>query len=172
MRTSRTPRRTGAGTGAGADGEAAAVRRWSMLGASTLAQAAAAVMVHGPAFLIPALHDREGLSLAGAGLVAAAPTVGVMLTLVAWGAVDRPARRALRAGDRPRRPPPPRGCSPRWCGGTVPLALALLLAGAAAASTNAASGRVVVGWFPPERRGLAMGIRQMAQPVGRRASPR
>src|SRR3546814_6237667 len=46
------------------------------------------------------------------------------------------------------------------------LALALFLAGAAAASTASASGRVVVGWFPPERRGLAMGIRQMAQPVG------
>jgi sugar phosphate permease len=46
------------------------------------------------------------------------------------------------------------------------LFVALLLAGAAAASTNAASGRVVVGWFPPQRRGLAMGIRQMAQPVG------
>jgi sugar phosphate permease len=25
---------------------------------------------------------------------------------------------------------------------------------------------VVVGWFPPQRRGLAMGIRQMAQPLG------
>ena len=42
----------------------------------------------------------------------------------------------------------------------------LLLGGMAAASTNAASGRVVVGWFPPHRRGLAMGIRQMAQPLG------
>ena len=36
-------------------------RRWAMLAASTLAQAAAAVMIHGPAFLIPPLHDREGL---------------------------------------------------------------------------------------------------------------
>jgi nitrate/nitrite transporter NarK len=42
----------------------------------------------------------------------------------------------------------------------------LLLAGMGAASTNAASGRVVVGWFPPHQRGLAMGIRQMAQPLG------
>src|SRR5262249_28947475 len=40
------------------------------------------------------------------------------------------------------------------------------LAGAAAAGTNAASGRVVVGWFPKARRGTAMGIRQMAQPLG------
>jgi sugar phosphate permease len=51
-------------------------------------------------------------------------------------------------------------------GGTPALVVTLFLAGAAAASTNAASGRVVVGWFPAERRGLAMGVRQMAQPVG------
>ena len=40
--------------------EAGAARRWTMLAASTLAQAAAAVMMHGPAFLIPTLHDRGG----------------------------------------------------------------------------------------------------------------
>ena len=40
------------------------------------------------------------------------------------------------------------------------------LGGMAAASSNSASGRLVVGWFPPEQRGLAMGIRQTAQPLG------
>jgi sugar phosphate permease len=48
----------------------------------------------------------------------------------------------------------------------VLFAVLIGLAGASAASANSASGRVVVGWFPPERRGLAMGIRQMAQPAG------
>lgn len=141
------------------------LRRWAMLAASTLAQAAAAVMMHGPAFLIPVLHDREGLSLAQAGLVAAAPTVGVMLTLVAWGALtDRIGERAvLLAGLTTTTAA---GVVSVVVDGLVPIALALLLAGGAAASTNAASGRVVVGWFPPQRRGLAMGIRQMAQPVG------
>lgn len=136
-----------------------------MLGASTLAQAAAAVMMHGPAFLIPVLHDREGLSLAEAGLVAAAPTVGVMLTLVAWGALtDRVGeRRVLLCGLLATAAA---GVVSVLVDGLVPIACALLLAGAAAASTNAASGRVVVGWFPPHRRGLAMGVRQMAQPVG------
>jgi sugar phosphate permease len=146
--------------------EAGAARRWTMLAASTLAQAATAVMVHGPAFLIPVLHDRRGLSLAQAGLVAAAPTVGVMLTLVAWGAVtDRRGERFVlvtglvattAAG----------ALAALGGGGTPVLALTLFLAGAAAASTNSASGRVVVGWFPPHRRGLAMGVRQMAQPAG------
>jgi len=136
-----------------------------MLGAGTLAQGAAAVLIHGPAFLIPALVQREGLSLTQAGIVAAAPTVGVMLALVAWGALtDRRGERlvllvgvgsatVLGALALPAR-------------GPLVLSLVLFVAGAAAACTNSASGRVVVGWFPPERRGLAMGIRQMAQPAG------
>lgn len=135
-----------------------------MLAVGTFAQATTAVMVHGPAFLIPTLH-RSGYSLAEAGLVAAAPTVGVMATLVLWGlVVDRRGERfALLTG-----------LSGTTVAGALAamthsvwlLALMLGLAGAAAASSNAASGRVVVGWFPPHRRGLAMGIRQMAQPVG------
>ena len=50
--------------------------------------------------------------------------------------------------------------------GAWPWALGLLVAGIGAAATNSASGRVVVGWFPPERRGIAMGIRQTGQPLG------
>lgn len=135
-----------------------------MLGASTVAQAATAVMVHGPAFLIPALH-AGGLGLAEAGLVAASPTFGVMLTLVAWGAVaDRRGERfTLLAGLAATTVA---GVLAAISGGTALLAITLFLAGAAAASTNAAGGRVVVGWFPAGRRGLAMGIRQMAQPAG------
>ncbi len=50
--------------------------------------------------------------------------------------------------------------------GTVALGVCLLLAGAFGASVNAASGRVVLGWFSKEQRGLAMGWRQTAQPLG------
>lgn len=135
-----------------------------MLGASTLAQAAAAVMIHGPAFLIPTLH-AQGMSLARAGVVAAAPTVGVMLTLVAWGWVtDRRGERFVLVTGLVATTVA--GVAGALSGGTTLLVLTLVLAGAAAASTNAASGRVVVGWFPPQRRGLAMGIRQMSQPIG------
>jgi sugar phosphate permease len=136
-----------------------------MLAASTLAQACAAIMMHGPAFLIPVLHGREGLSLAQAGLIAAAPTVGVMAALVAWGAVtDAYGERIVLltglAGTAVL------GLAAVLVHDLVLFAVLLGLAGASAASANSASGRVVVGWFPPERRGLAMGIRQMAQPVG------
>jgi sugar phosphate permease len=145
--------------------EIGATRRWAMLGSRTLALASAAVMIHGPAFLIPVLHTREGMSLISAGLVAAAPTVGVMITLVGWGLVtDRRGERFVLLTGLALTTVA--GLAAVLGGGTALLALALFFAGAAAASTNAASGRVVVGWFAPERRGLAMGIRQMAQPVG------
>ncbi|GAA5156324.1 MFS transporter [Nocardioides marinquilinus] len=141
-------------------------RRAAMLAAGTVAQSGSAVTVHGAPFLIPALRDDYGLSLAGAGVVAAAPTFGLVLTLVAWGLVtDRRGERfALLAS-----------LSLTVAAGvlaavlgTTPAALAVLLflAGAASGGTNAASGRIVVGWFPPLRRGLAMGVRQMAQPAG------
>ena len=140
-------------------------RRWSMLAAGTWAQAAAAVLVHGPAFLIPVLHEREGLSLAAAGAVAAAPTVGVMCTLVLWGLLtDRRGERLVLVLGLTLSTL--LGAAAVATRGPLALAVVLFLAGAAAASTNAASGRVVVGWFPPHRRGLAMGIRQMSQPVG------
>ncbi|HEY1133253.1 MAG TPA: MFS transporter, partial [Nocardioides sp.] len=140
-------------------------RRWAMLAAGTGAQASSAVMVHGPAFLIPALHTEQGLSLAEAGLVASAPLAGIMVALLAWGAVvDRRGERfallsglTLAAGG---------GLAATQTSGLAPLAAALFVAGVGGAATNSASGRVVVGWFPPERRGLAMGIRQMGQPLG------
>ncbi|MGN6253246.1 MAG: MFS transporter [Marmoricola sp.] len=144
-------------------------RRWGILGASFAAQAASAVTAHGPAFLIPALHGQRHLSLAVAGVVAAAPTVGVMLALIGWGVfVDRHGERpALLLGLAGTTLFGALAALVASEGGSIPvLVLLLALAGASAASSNVASGRVVVGWFPPHRRGLAMGVRQMAQPVG------
>jgi sugar phosphate permease len=140
-------------------------RRWTMLAVSTFAQAAASVAINGAAFLIPVLVDRRSLSLAEAGTLAALPLVGVLCTLLVWGAlVDRVGERfVLLAG---LAGVAVAGVLATLTSSTVALGGALLLAGAFAASTSSASGRVVVGWFPPERRGLAMGIRQMAQPVG------
>ena len=136
-----------------------------MLGASLLAQSATAVMVHGPAFLIPTLHRQLGLSLAQAGLLAAASTIGVMLTLIPWGyVVDRHGERFVLVlglvGTAAA------GVVAALVHSTLALGAALFVAGAFGASSNSASGRVVVGWFPAHRRGLAMGIRQMAQPLG------
>jgi sugar phosphate permease len=130
-----------------------------------LAQGTSAITINGPAFLIPTLHEREGLSLVQASVVAAAPSVGVMLTLIAWGyAVDMLGERLVLAAGLAGTTLA--GLAATRVDGAVPLALALFVAGAFAASTSSASGRVVIGWFPVHRRGLAMGIRQMAQPLG------
>ncbi|MGN5240780.1 MULTISPECIES: MFS transporter [unclassified Rhodococcus (in: high G+C Gram-positive bacteria)] len=144
-------------------------RRWLILALGVFAQTAQATVVNGAAFLIPTWHDDAGFTLAQAGTLAAAPLFGGMFTLVAWGAIaDRFGERlALSAG---------MAITATAITGatftTSPAALAVLLAcgGAGAVSANAASGRVVVGWFPVHQRGLAMGIRQMSVPLGVAAS--
>jgi nitrate/nitrite transporter NarK len=45
-------------------------------------------------------------------------------------------------------------------------AVLFALVGAAGASVNSASGRLVMGWFGVHQRGLAMGIRQTGVPLG------
>ena len=139
-------------------------RRWLVLAAGTVALTAGSAFQYGLAYLIPALR-ASGLSLAQAGVIVACPTAGLLLTLVAWGAAaDRwGERRILAAGlgvaglvllaaARAR--------------GMAALGACLVMAGAAGASVYAASGRLILGWFAPRERGLAMGIRQSAQPLG------
>jgi sugar phosphate permease len=140
-------------------------RRWAMLAVGVLAQGTSSIVINGPAFLIPALHRQDGLSLVEASIVAAAPSLGVMVTLIAWGyAVDMVGERVVLAA----------GLAGTALAslvatrveGHLALAAVLFVAGGFGASTSSASGRVVIGWFPAHRRGLAMGIRQMAQPLG------
>ncbi len=136
-----------------------------MLAATVAAQAGASVSINGAAFLIPEFQDRRGLTLVEAGTLAAAPIAGVMVALYLWGiVVDRIGeRRVLLAGLAGTALA---GAAATQAHRTALLGAALFLAGVFAASTSSASGRIVVGWFPRQRRGLAMGIRQMAQPLG------
>jgi MFS family permease len=136
-----------------------------MLALGVAAQAAGTLVVSAPALLIPHLLSR-GTSLPVAGVLAAAPTFGMVLTLIAWGAItDRFGERVVIAGGLVLTT---LAVVAAWlaAGDPVLLGVAFLAGGMTSASTNAASGRVVVGWFPKERRGLAMGIRQMSQPLG------
>lgn len=144
--------------------EMGTTRRWTMLGLGVFAQTASAVMVNGAAFLLPALTQR-GLPLATAGLLVAMPLVGLCCTLIAWGwIVDQVGeRKALVAGPAVMFAA---GLAAATVSNYVALGALLFLAGAGAGSTNGASGRVIVGWFPTDQRGLAMGIRQTAQPLG------
>lgn len=141
-----------------------ATRRWIMLALGVFAQGSSAVIVHGTPFLLPELTDR-GMSLATAGLLVAMPTVGLVCTLIAWGyAVDRVGERTVLVAG------PVVMCAAGAAAATitnyVALGALLFVAGMGAGATNGASGRVIVGWFPPNQRGLAMGIRQTAQPLG------
>lgn len=136
-----------------------------MLGIGLFATLCANVFINGVAFLIPTLHADFGLDLARAGLISAMPKFGMVLTLIPWGyLVDRLGERLVLWSGSALTAAAAMGAA--LCHELVPMAGFLLLGGMAAASSNSASGRLVVGWFPPDQRGLAMGIRQTAQPLG------
>jgi MFS family permease len=139
-------------------------RRWVVLFAGMVAMTAGCTFQYGLAYLIPAFR-AEGLSLEQAGILVACPTAGLLLTLVAWGAAaDRWGERlVLGAGLALAGGVLLAGTAVH---GTVALGACLAAAGAAGASVYAASGRLILGWFPARQRGLAMGIRQSAQPLG------
>lgn len=92
----------------------------------------------------------------------------MLLTLILWGAAtDRWGERVIlvtglgvAAGGAVA------SIAAAASGSYVLLGLAFALCGIGGAATSATSGRVVIGWFPPERRGLAMGLRQTALPLG------
>ncbi len=119
-------------------------RPWLMLAAAVLAQASTTVVSATPAFLIPYLHGQQGLSLTEAGLVAGAPNLGLVLSLVVWGAAaDRwGERRTLIVGLAATSAAV---AVSMLASGLVPLGLALILSGAMSACANAASGRLIIG---------------------------
>ena len=144
-------------------------RRRAMLAASLTAAMATTCVVSGIAFLIPELHRSEGMSLTAASTLAAVPMVGLLLATIAWGvALDRfGERRILLLSLTLTVAATGSACLANALEApTVILGACLLVAGITSAATNGAGGRIVVGWFPPDRRGTAMGVRQMAQPLG------
>ncbi len=140
-------------------------RRWWILGLGVAAQAASCMFVYGLAYLLPALRSAFGLSLGSASLLITCPMIGVVLALIAWGAAaDRYGERmVIAAGLVVAAAALGAAATAR---GPVALGVLLAAAGLGGASVFAASGRLVLGWFGARERGLAMGIRQTAQPLG------
>lgn len=139
-------------------------RRWLVLGVGLLALIAGCAAQYGLAYLIPALR-AEGRSLEEATLLVSAPVAGILLTLIAWGALaDRLGERLVlatglgAAGFFALAVAPVDGMLGRW--------VLLFAVGATSSAIHAASGRLILGWFAASQRGLAMGIRQMGQPLG------
>jgi sugar phosphate permease len=136
-----------------------------VLAAGTFAQASFATIGIGLPAIAPAIRDALGLSLAEVGAILSAHWLGTLVTLVPWGFLtDRVGERLVLA------------LGLGGCGLVLVFAgradsfwelyVLLFLSGAAGASVNAATGRAVMGWFDVSERGLALGIRQAAVPVG------
>jgi sugar phosphate permease len=142
----------------------APARRWIILLTGLVAMTAGCTFQYGLAYLIPALR-QQGFSLELASTLVACPTAGLLLTLIAWGAAaDRWGERVVLAtGLGVAGVVLMIAASVR---GAVGLGLCLAVGGAAGGSVFAASGRLILGWFARHERGLAMGIRQSAQPLG------
>jgi sugar phosphate permease len=139
--------------------------RWVVLAAGTTAQAAFSALLIGLPVLAPALRDRYDLSISQVGLALSSVWIGPILTLLAWGLLaDRIGERLVLASGLA-------GCgalaaAAGWAGSFETLVLLLTVAGAMGASVNAASGRAVMQWFSVSQRGLALGVRQTAIPIG------
>lgn len=144
--------------------ERADPRRWVVLAVGLLGLTAGCAAQYGLAFLIPALR-AEGLALEQATLLVTAPVAGILCTLIAWGAAaDRWGERRILALGLAVAGAAQLGAAstdaflPRW--------ILLFVVGASSSAIHAASGRLILGWFGAPERGLAMGIRQMGQPLG------
>ena len=130
-----------------------------------VAQASYAVTGLGLPAIAPEIRNHYGLTLTQVGVVLAASFLGSVPTLLVWGLVaDRFGERFVMAAGLAAA-----GAALVWAGyassfGTLVAALAV--AGGVAAGVNSATGRAVMQWFGRDERGLALGIRQMAVPLG------
>lgn len=139
--------------------------RWVILTVGTGAQASYSAVFLGIPVIAPQLRSEYGLSLAGIGVVIAAANAGSMLTLLPWGLLtDRVGERAVLTTGLALASVALVAAA--FAPSSELLALALMVAGGAGGSVNAASGRAVMSWFAPAQRGLALGIRQTAVPLG------
>ncbi len=132
---------------------------------SLIATASSFLFINGIAFLIPSLQAARGIPLYEAGLLSSMPSWGMVATLVLWGYVlDHVSERTvITAGSALTAASAYAAASAH---SMLSMGVYLFLGGMAAASCNTAGGRLVSAWFPPHQRGLAMGIRQTAQPLG------
>jgi len=125
----------------------------------------AATFAIGLPVLVPKLREELDLSLAEIGVLLAAAWIGTTLTLLPWGlAADRFGERVvLTVGLL--------GSALSLVGAAYApsyeiLLIFLGLVGATGGAVNSASGRAVMHWFAADERGLALGVRQTAIPLG------
>lgn len=136
-----------------------------MLGLGVNAHTSVTLGLFGLSQVMPDIERHFAVSLPVAGVIATSPGIGILVTLVAWGALaDRRGERLVLgvgvglaavcfvAAALARQ---------TW------LVIALLaLAGAAGSAAIVGGGRIVLRWFEPRERGVAMGLRQVSFTLG------
>lgn len=147
----------------------AARYRWAILALGAASTAAMAAVQGGLPALGPALQSTFGLSLVEVTAVFTSLGLGTVATVYAWGVLaDRVGERLVLAIG-----PAVGGgvlAAVALADGLASLLLGMFIAGAFVAAATSGSGRAVFGWFPRSERGLALGLRQTAVPVGAAAA--
>jgi MFS family permease len=135
------------------------------LAAGVAAQASYAATGLGLPAIAPAIRSHYGLTLTQVGVVLAASFLGSVPTLLVWGLVaDVVGERFVMAAGLAAAAGALVWAA--YASSFATLVAALALAGGVAAGVNSATGRAVMQWFEHDERGLALGIRQMAVPLG------
>jgi sugar phosphate permease len=139
--------------------------RWIVLAVGVAGTMVVGALRQGLPALGPAVRDAFALSVSEVGLVFGALAVGMTIALVPFGALaDRLGERLVLAAGLTATAG---AVGLAALAGSFGLLLAgLFLMGAFGASATGASGRAVMGWFSRRERGLALGIRQTAIPLG------
>lgn len=138
---------------------------WVIVGVSTIQQAGLTFIRFGLPALGPFIRQESGLALGQVGLLFGALDAGALLTFYLAGrATVRFGERAILAGGALLT-----GVLTALAAlipGFWPQAGLLAVAGAGLPSSHLAGSQAIVRLMPPERRGLAMGIRQAGLPLG------
>ncbi|MGE0861307.1 MAG: MFS transporter [Gammaproteobacteria bacterium] len=143
----------------------ASPRPWRMLGLALLAQVAASIVAQGVPTLAPFLQADLSLTRAEVGMFNSALVAGSLLAMFGAGwVVDMKGERAALVWGTTVMG---LACFAVLATHGFLTALAVLFAvGIGSAFPTPAGSKAVTSWFPIERRGLAMGVRQTGIPLG------
>lgn len=136
-----------------------------MLALGVNAHASVTLGLFGLPLVMPEILRHFNVSLPVGGLIGNAPALGILCALVAWGALaDRHGERlVLGLGV---------GLAAvlfaalAFVESTWAVIALLAVAGAAGSAAMVGGGRIVLRWFRPPERGLAMGLRQVSFTLG------
>ncbi len=136
-----------------------------MLALGVTAHAGVTLGLFGLPLVMPEILRHFNVLLPVGALIVNAPAIGILAALVAWGALaDRHGERlilGLGVGTAALLFAAAAFVEQTWA------VMALLAAaGAAGSAAMVGGGRIVLGWFAPPERGIAMGLRQVSFTLG------